>query len=127
MIDCSVDITALIDALRGDGRAIACLARWSSLAISHVAFGELLFGVFKSSNPLELTKVSRLINGMTVLSGDDTTAFHYARIRNDLESAGSMIPQNDIWIAAAALQVDVPLLTRDAHFSHIKGLRVVTY
>ena len=127
MIDCAVDSSVLIATLRNKPRALAALARWSSLAISHVAFGELLFGVFKTSDPLELTKVSRLIDGMTILSGDDTTALHYATIRKQLENAGSVIPENDIWIAAAAMQVDVPLLARDSHFSRIQGLRVFSY
>jgi tRNA(fMet)-specific endonuclease VapC len=127
MIDCTVDSTVLIDTLRGNPSAFAALARWSSVAISPTAFGELLFGVFKTSNPLELTKVSRLIDGMVVLSGDDTTALHYARIRQELEGGGNVIPQNDIWIAAAAIQVDVPLLTRDPHSSRINGLRVLSY
>jgi tRNA(fMet)-specific endonuclease VapC len=127
MIDCSVDSTVLIDALRDNSNAIACLARWSSVGISHVAFGELLFGAFKTSDPLELSKVSRLIKGMFVLSGDDTTALFYARIRTEMEQQGNMIPQNDIWIAAAALQADVPILTRDGHFARIRGLTVVSY
>jgi tRNA(fMet)-specific endonuclease VapC len=38
-----------------------------------------------------------------------------------------MIPQNDIWIAAAALQANVPLVTRDHHFRRISQLQLVEY
>ena len=30
---------------------------------------------------------------------------------------------NDLWIAASALELGAALLTRDAHFGHIDGLR----
>jgi predicted nucleic acid-binding protein len=36
-----------------------------------------------------------------------------------------MIPINDIWIAALAIETQVPLLARDAHFSRVTGLSVI--
>jgi tRNA(fMet)-specific endonuclease VapC len=83
--------------------------------------------VFKTGDRNELTKTARAIAGMTLLHGDAMTAIIYARIRRDLESAGSMIPQNDIWIAAASIQADVPLITRDRHFEHVRHLKLVKY
>ena len=49
----------------------------------------------------------------------------YARIYFDLEQRGSMIPINDIWIAALAIETQVPLLARDEHFSRVAGLSVI--
>jgi len=37
------------------------------------------------------------------------------------------IPQNDIWIAAAAKEHDLPIATRDRHFSFVPGLRVLQW
>ncbi|HEV8045487.1 MAG TPA: PIN domain-containing protein [Rubrobacter sp.] len=37
---------------------------------------------------------------------------------------GRPIPENDIWIAATALQHGLVLVTRDSHFEHVEGLRV---
>ena len=38
---------------------------------------------------------------------------------------GEMIPQNDIWIAASALEHGFELLTHDGHFSRIPMLNVI--
>lgn len=35
--------------------------------------------------------------------------------------------ENDLWIAGIALRHGLPLVTRDAAFSRVPGLRVVTY
>jgi len=127
MIDCTVDSTTLIDALRGKQLDHAISSRFSKAGISHVALGELLLGVYKSSNPQELSKTVRFVKGMTLLHGDENTAVIYAGLRHNLERQGNMIPQNDIWIAAASIQADVPLVTRDPHFRRISQLKLVEY
>lgn len=42
-----------------------------------------------------------------------------------LDRRGIVLPAQDILIAAHALEADATLLTHDAHFQHIPGLRVV--
>lgn len=37
---------------------------------------------------------------------------------------GRPIPNNDIWLAAIAIQHDLTLVTRDAHFGEVDTLRV---
>ncbi|MBA3472116.1 MAG: VapC toxin family PIN domain ribonuclease, partial [Rubrobacter sp.] len=37
---------------------------------------------------------------------------------------GRPIPENDIWIAAVALQHDLVLASRDSHFEHVEGLQL---
>jgi len=44
-----------------------------------------------------------------------------------LKMAGTPIPENDLWIAAAALEHGLPLATRDAHFRHVPGLTVLDW
>jgi tRNA(fMet)-specific endonuclease VapC len=34
------------------------------------------------------------------------------------------VPENDIWIAALALQHDLTLATRDIHFEAVEGLKI---
>jgi tRNA(fMet)-specific endonuclease VapC len=127
MIECTVDSTTIIDALRGRQLPHAISTRFSQAGISHVALGELMLGVLKSTDSQELTKTLRFIRGMTLLHGDGDTAVIYAGLRRDLESNGTIIPQNDIWIAAASIQADVPLVTRDQHFRRISQLKLVEY
>ena len=49
---------------------------------------------------------------------------HYARLRGALTRAGTPIPENDLWIAALAVEHGWPLATRDAHFARVPGLTV---
>jgi hypothetical protein len=44
-----------------------------------------------------------------------------------LEAKGQIIPENDIWIAAVALECDMPLATRDAYFQRVEGLTVIQW
>jgi tRNA(fMet)-specific endonuclease VapC len=50
------------------------------------------------------------------------TAEHYARLFVQLKRAGTPIPDNDLWIAALALEHDLQLITRDRHFKSIPQL-----
>ena len=53
-----------------------------------------------------------------------TTAV-YARIRHQLRVAGTPLPENDVWIAATAIEHSLPLASRDKHFNAVKGLEVL--
>jgi len=44
-----------------------------------------------------------------------------------LQSAGTPIPTNDVWIAATAMQHGLGVLTTDAHFTRIRQVAVVHY
>ena len=49
----------------------------------------------------------------------------YAGLFAQLRRQGTPIPTNDIWIAALALQHNLALLSRDAHFDNLPQLRRV--
>ena len=51
------------------------------------------------------------------------TADHYALAYASLRRKGRPILSNDLWIAASALEHGAALLTRDAHFLQVDGLR----
>ena len=53
---------------------------------------------------------------------DSATGATYARVFRALKTAGTPIPTNDVWIAAAAIQSGCPLLTKDAHFGLVPSL-----
>jgi tRNA(fMet)-specific endonuclease VapC len=50
------------------------------------------------------------------------TAERYARLFVQLKRAGTPIPDNDLWIAALALEHDLLLITRDRHFACLPQL-----
>ncbi|GAA5127888.1 PIN domain-containing protein [Luteolibacter yonseiensis] len=93
-----------------------------------VALGELLKGALKSANPPKhQAKIQSLLKVVAVLNPDSATAEHYAQASVALEAKGQPIPENDLWIAAVALELDMPLATRDAHFDRIDGLKVIKW
>jgi tRNA(fMet)-specific endonuclease VapC len=49
------------------------------------------------------------------------------KLRINYGSKGRSLPENDIWIAALALQYNLTLVTRDAHFQEIKNLQTVAW
>jgi tRNA(fMet)-specific endonuclease VapC len=55
------------------------------------------------------------------------TSLKYGRVRAQLAQAGTPIPENDIWIAAVALEHQLPLSARDVHFEWITGLQVLKW
>lgn len=61
----------------------------------------------------------------TVLSADQATAEACAKVKAALLNKGKPIPENDIWIAATALQYDLPLYTNDKHFSEVDNISLV--
>ena len=51
-------------------------------------------------------------------------ARHYGRLFAELKRAGTPIPVNDVWIAAACLDCDGRLVTFDRDFERIPGLEL---
>ena len=93
------------------------------LAVPSIVLGEYRFGMSGSRLRSELeAKLGRLERLAGILAVDATTALHYAAIRRELKTAGTPIPENDLWIAALVRQHSLPLLSNDAHFDHVSGL-----
>lgn len=64
------------------------------------------------------------VSSANILDCGRDVALRYAEIEYSLRRNGSLIPQNDIWIAACCLNADLPLATRDTHFQRIPGLKI---
>jgi len=59
---------------------------------------------------------------VSILPTNRAIARRYGQVFAQLRRAGTAIPVNDIWIAAATLDCGGHLLTSDQHFRHIQGL-----
>ncbi len=93
--------------------------------VSSTVLGELYYGARKSAHAAaNLARIEEFAASVQVLSCDAATAQIYGKIRDQLRSKGRPIPENDIWIAAIALQHGLPLATRDDHFNEVGGLRI---
>ena len=71
--------------------------------------------------------LATLEDACVVLPIDRETAIYYANIRTKLKSAGSPIPENDIWIGALAAQHQLTVVSRDRHFHKIEEIRYVAW
>ncbi len=59
---------------------------------------------------------------------DDGVAWRAAVIFSDLRRRGVPTGENDLWIAATAIEADETLVTRNLkHFREIKGLRILAH
>ena len=86
--------------------------------------GELCFGAQKSDRVTEnLHKIDILVQQSIVFPCDLETAQWYGIIKERLQVKGRPIPNNDIWIAAIAMQHRLILVTRDVHFNDVESLR----
>lgn len=118
-----LDTNAAIARTNDDKNLIAVLSTASEVLVSSTVLGELYFGAYKSARVEEnLRRVEEFIQGHSVLNCEAETARIYGRIRQQLRAKGRPIPENDIWIAAVALQHNLTLLTRDEHFKQIETL-----
>ncbi len=57
-----------------------------------------------------------------VLMVDTDTADVFGQVKQQLRAKGRPIPENDLWIAALAIQYDLALITDDEHFSAVDNL-----
>ena len=123
-----LDSSVVIPHLRGRLDLGAQVAPGEPLFLPLTALGELYKGVFKSSQPQKNRfLLETFLRTVAVLHPDTATAVHYAQISVDLERKGTLIPENDVWIAAVAVECAMPLATRDLHFGHVTGLQLLRW
>jgi|SRR5687768_13284465 len=90
--------------------------------------GELYFGAANSGRPAENERrLESFLASSTVVPADIETGRWYGRLKAQLRRNGTPIPENDVWIAAAALQHQMSLVTRDAHFAVVTGLQTIAW
>jgi predicted nucleic acid-binding protein len=121
----AVDTNRLIDLLRGDARLAQRLGTCDEVWVPLMVLGEIKAGFHggtqRHRNEALLQRFLAKATVSVLLPGRET-AEHYARIFVQLKRAGSPMPDNDLWIAALALEHDLTLITRDRHFQRIAQL-----
>ena len=118
-----LDTNILIALFAHDAEVQTQLGQASEVLIPSIVFGELYYGARKSGRAeANVQRIDELLAISAVLACDAETAQSYAIVKNDLRLKGKPIPENDIWIAALALQHDLILVTRDAHFQEVQDL-----
>jgi tRNA(fMet)-specific endonuclease VapC len=126
--DVLLDTSVVIPYFKGDPALHSSFVNSRSLFLPLTVLGELHCGANLSQDPAKhLAQINRFLSAVVLLPPTISTASHYGRIRAQLAQAGTPTPENDIWIAALALEHQLPLAARDIHFDRIAGLQVLKW
>lgn len=123
-----LDTNALSAFVDGDITVGEILRQQARAAIPVIVLGEFRYGIAESRHrsAYEAWLDSQLPH-FDVLTVTDETARAYAELRVALKRSGRPIPANDAWIAALALEHELPVLSRDQHFDAVPGLERVKW
>jgi predicted nucleic acid-binding protein len=118
-----LDTSAYSHFRRGEAPAIEAITTARIVFVPAIVLGELRAGFAagrrRVRNEAELRRfLAEPV--VEVLEIDDECASIYAEIVLDLRAAGTPVPTNDAWIAAAAAREGATVLTYDAHFTAIR-------
>lgn len=103
----------------------------SPVMLSFQTVTELRFGALRANwGELRRRRLERRISELTVAQPDDETMTVCAQLRVDCQRIGhalaDKIHNGDRWIAAAAIRLNVPLVSDDGIFNDVPGLRLLT-
>jgi len=124
----AVDSNAVIAYREGNAEACHLIEEAEVLFMPVVVLGELLYGAMNSLRKEENERdVRDFAEQCVLIYTDESVATRYANLRCELKRLGRPTPENDIWIAAACLEVGASLMSRDEHFNCMENLRVVAW
>ena len=123
-----LDTNIIIALFAQDAGVLQQLQQAISVFLPCIALGELYYGARKSGRAAaNVQRVDDFASQNVILNCDVETAQQYGMLRESLRAKGKPLPENDIWIAALALQHNLVLVSRDAHFNEIEGLSVLAW
>jgi len=97
----------------------------TSLCISAVTEGELLFGLAKRPDAKRLHRAVReFLRRVDVLPWDSAIAEHYGAVRADMERQGKILGSLDLLIATHAHGIGAVLVTNDRAFAQVADLQL---
>lgn len=121
------DTNVLIRFLKDDEPFAEAIESADSIVIHPVVYAEYINGIDEKTTMgrEQRQRLEEFLDADIVTMGavSTTTALCYSRIYKHLRSTGKMIPQNDIWIAASALENGYEVATHDGHFDNVPMLR----
>ena len=122
-----LDTNAYSGFMSGDQSVFDCIVESETVFLSTVMIGELFAGFHggnKFSSNVEELKMFLKQDGIKTIDVTLETSEIFGEIKAGLRKKGKMIPLNDIWIAAHALETGAKLITYDPHFKSVSGLRI---
>ena len=125
-----LDTSAYSNFKRGDPQVVDLIDRAEWIGLSTIALGELWIGfqggTRRERNEVELDEFlsSPQVEELVI---DRETSRIYAEMIVSLQQAGTPVPSNDVWIAAAAARAGAPVITYDGHFEYIRQVRSIIF
>lgn len=130
-----IDTSALVSlerATRSWQKAISSIADEPAV-LPAIVYAELLVGVRLADTPARAgsrrAKIDALVARVPIVEFGPAAADRWADLFALLHRQGSLIPSNDMMVAATALQLEFGALVGpddEAHFRRVPGLRVET-
>ena len=122
-------LVALLKGKRDANEAMQGLQeKGDEAATTIVSAYELLKGAYLSSRPKDnLAEVQELLSNIHVLDLTLQACEEASVIYRDLRKTGSLIGEFDVLIAAIARTYDETIMTRDEHFTFIRGTKVTDW
>ncbi len=98
----------------------------SEMVISSITVAELFFGVEKSSKKEEnLTSLNNFLLPFGILNFDSSDSVTYAKVRTELQKAGTPIGPMDLLIASQAISKDLILVSNNTReFQRVQNLKL---
>lgn len=96
------------------------------ISISSVVLSELQYGIEKSKyKEKNQEKVNKLLSKLDVIDYSSSCAYFYGKIRSELELKGSIIGNNDLFIASHAIEQNAILITNNvSEFKKVENLKI---
>jgi tRNA(fMet)-specific endonuclease VapC len=121
-----LDTNAVSALLSGDRALERLLSRRAIHELPVIVIGEYRYGLQRSRARKILEPIfDTLIDNSVVLPVDGETTRAYATVREGLRKRGTPLPENDVWLAALALQHDLKIVSRDHHFKSVEDVQCV--
>ena len=123
-----LDTNIIIAFFKQDAAVLEHLKAADELFVPAVVLGELSYGARKSGKiQVNLERIRDFEAVVSVLPVNAATADNYGIIKEALRAKGRPLPENDIWIAAVAVQHGLPVASRDEHFREVNGLELARW
>ncbi|NMM07125.1 PIN domain-containing protein [Polaromonas sp.] len=129
-----LDTNIISDLMKGAGSLAAQRGRLAMqsgkvicVCTSVVVQRELVLGLTKRPSAQLQAAYDLEMARLQILPLTDSVPLHYARLRAHLEAIGQPIGPNDALIAAHALAINAILVSADAKFLRVPGLRVANW
>jgi tRNA(fMet)-specific endonuclease VapC len=125
-----IDTSAYSHFNRGDTRIKHLFVNDNEFFIPLIVVGELRAGFAAGTKTATNEKILQEFldePNVQTLSLSNKSTIMYAQAYQQLRKIGRPIGSNDLWIAALAMEHNLPLITMDSDFKHVAGIQLVKF